>query len=225
MVIEEYLPLVRKISRQYMYRVKETAVFDSDDAFQSGVLGLLNCFEKYDNKKGAKPETYFTYFIKGNISDGKRNTLPLKRILSKEKIKQPIHEQINDEMFNDFSIEDIEKRIDYKKIINNGLEKLTEKQRKIIISIFLNEMTNEDIVNEYGMSKWDVEKQKEKGIIEIKKYITENYKDFDIKDKKEIIEGITKKDLFNLCHWSKCSDISWLANDIKRKRCEKNKKI
>lgn len=224
MVIEEYLPLVKKIARKYMYRVRNTALFDLDDAFQSGVLGLLSCFKKYDDTRKVKPETYFTYFIKGNISDNKRNTLPIKRTSLKEKIKQPIFEQINDELINDFSIEDIERRIDYKKIVNDGFEKLTENQRKIIIGIFLYGMTNDEIIKEFGISKSETERQREKGISIFKNYITENYKEVIVKDK-EKTEEITKRDLFNLCHWSKCTNISWLANDIKRKRCEKIKKI
>ena len=66
-VIEDYLPLVKKIALHLIARLPEH--IELDDLLQVGLLGLLQAKESYDASQGASFGTYASFRIKGAMLD------------------------------------------------------------------------------------------------------------------------------------------------------------
>jgi RNA polymerase sigma factor for flagellar operon FliA len=66
----EYAPLVKRIAHHMMARLP--ASVEVDDLIQTGMLGLLDAVNLYEESHGAKFETYAALRIRGAILDGLR---------------------------------------------------------------------------------------------------------------------------------------------------------
>ena len=68
--VEDYAYLVKRIAYHIMARMPSSV--QVDDLIQSGMLGLLEAVQKYDESKGASFETYAGIRIRGAIVDEMR---------------------------------------------------------------------------------------------------------------------------------------------------------
>lgn len=66
-VVEQHLPLVRRIAHHLAARLP--ASVSVDDLIQSGIVGLIDAVRKFDNSKGASFETYAGIRIRGAMID------------------------------------------------------------------------------------------------------------------------------------------------------------
>lgn len=65
-----YAPLVKRIAHHMM--AKLPASVEIDDVIQTGMLGLLDAINRYEESHGAQFETYAAQRIRGSILDGLR---------------------------------------------------------------------------------------------------------------------------------------------------------
>ncbi len=70
-LVRTYLPLVKRIAYHMMTRLP--ASVEVDDLVQSGLMGLLDAVERYDDAQGAHFETYATQRIRGAMLDELRD--------------------------------------------------------------------------------------------------------------------------------------------------------
>jgi len=68
--LTQYAPLVKRIAHHMM--AKLPASVEIDDVIQSGMLGLLDAVNRYEESLGAQFETYAAQRIRGSILDGLR---------------------------------------------------------------------------------------------------------------------------------------------------------
>ena len=68
--IKEYAPLVKRIAYHMMSKLP--ASVEMDDIIQTGMLGLLDAINLYEESHGAKFETYAAQRIRGAMLDGLR---------------------------------------------------------------------------------------------------------------------------------------------------------
>ena len=68
--VEDFAPLVKRIAHHMMVRMP--ACVQVDDLIQSGMIGLLEAAQKYDNSRGASFETYAGIRIRGAMVDEMR---------------------------------------------------------------------------------------------------------------------------------------------------------
>ena len=68
--LKQYAPLVKRIAHHMM--AKLPASVEIDDVIQSGMLGLLDAVNRYEESHGAQFETYAAQRIRGAILDGLR---------------------------------------------------------------------------------------------------------------------------------------------------------
>ncbi len=68
--LTEYAPLVKRIAHHMM--AKLPASVEIDDVIQTGMLGLLDAVNRYEESHGAQFETYAAQRIRGAILDGLR---------------------------------------------------------------------------------------------------------------------------------------------------------
>ncbi len=89
--IESHLPLVRKIAGQLKARLP--ANVEMDDLIQTGMIGLLDALERYEESADAQFETYAGQRIKGAMLDYLREADWLPRSLRKQmrEIETAIH--------------------------------------------------------------------------------------------------------------------------------------
>jgi len=69
-IILKYSPLIKYIANRLAIRLPQH--IDIEDIINSGVLGLIDAIEKYDEEKGVRFETYAEFRIKGAILDNLR---------------------------------------------------------------------------------------------------------------------------------------------------------
>ena len=68
--LTQYAPLVKRIAHHMM--AKLPASVEMDDVIQTGMLGLLDAVNRYEESHGAQFETYAAQRIRGAILDGLR---------------------------------------------------------------------------------------------------------------------------------------------------------
>ena len=68
--LTQYAPLVKRIAHHMM--AKLPASVEIDDVIQTGMLGLLDAVNRYQESHGAQFETYAAHRIRGAILDGLR---------------------------------------------------------------------------------------------------------------------------------------------------------
>ncbi len=68
--LTQYAPLVKRIAHHMMARLP--ASVEIDDVIQTGMLGLLDAVNRYEESHGAQFETYAAQRIRGAILDGLR---------------------------------------------------------------------------------------------------------------------------------------------------------
>ncbi len=82
-LIEEYIPLVKYLAHRIS--VKLPSHVEIDDLVNSGVIGLIDAIEKFDQSRGIKFKTYAEFRIRGAIFDGLRSLDWVPRSVRKQK--------------------------------------------------------------------------------------------------------------------------------------------
>ena len=72
-----YYPFIKQVARRMARRLPSHIALD--DIVSSGVLGLMDCIDKYDPRKSQRFETYAEFRIKGAMLDELRSADPLSR--------------------------------------------------------------------------------------------------------------------------------------------------
>lgn len=72
-----YYPFIKQVARRMARRLPSHIALD--DIVSSGVLGLMDCIDKYDARKSQRFETYAEFRIKGAMLDELRSADPLSR--------------------------------------------------------------------------------------------------------------------------------------------------
>ena len=80
--VTQYAPLVKRIAHHMM--AKLPASVEVDDVIQTGMIGLLDAVNRYDDSHGAQFETYAAQRIRGAILDGLRQADWLPRSLRRD---------------------------------------------------------------------------------------------------------------------------------------------
>lgn len=90
-LIEQYLPLVRRLAMQLAARLP--ANVELDDLIQSGLMGLLDATRRYQESADAQFETYATTRIRGAMLDDLRSQdwLPRSVRTKARQIEKAIH--------------------------------------------------------------------------------------------------------------------------------------
>ncbi|MEO6462462.1 MAG: sigma-70 family RNA polymerase sigma factor, partial [Candidatus Eisenbacteria bacterium] len=66
-LLERYTPLIKYVVERLSVGLPKNV--DHDDLMSAGILGLLDAYDKFDDQKGTKFETYAVWRIKGAVLD------------------------------------------------------------------------------------------------------------------------------------------------------------
>lgn len=160
-IINKLQPLIISSIRRYYNNVKEF-----EELIQEGNLMILESLKDYDFDKGV----HFLGYIKSNL-----------KYLYLNKHKRKIHLSLNEPLGDgelemiDFLVSDaqpvldilLEDEINLK--LKEALEKLTERQREIIILYYVKNMSMDDIGNKLGISYRTVVNIKTKALENLRK--------------------------------------------------------
>lgn len=160
-IINKLQPLIISSIRRYYNNVKEF-----EELIQEGNLMILESLKDYDFDKGV----HFLGYIKSNLKY---------LYLNKHKIK--IHLSLNEPLGDgelemiDFLVSDAQPVLDIlledeiNLRLKEALEKLTERQREIIILYYVKNMSMDDIGNKLGISYRTVVNIKTKALENLRK--------------------------------------------------------
>ena len=76
-VITNYLPLIRKLAGKLSIALPPS--LDEEDLVGSGIIGLIEAWERYESSRGVQFSTYATWRIKGAMIDEIRKSSPASR--------------------------------------------------------------------------------------------------------------------------------------------------
>lgn len=144
-VISRYSPLARSIAQKYS---KLGVPFE--DLLQEGLLGILDAYNRFDEKKGTKFSTYATYWIKKRI------------IANIDRERKQSHD----------SIELVENILPEEKVHPGAEEKskinlpgdMPNLEKKVMIALFEQQKTMAEIAEELNISRERVRQIKEKAL-------------------------------------------------------------
>lgn len=160
-IINKLQPLIISSIRRYYNNVKEF-----EELIQEGNLMILESLKDYDFDKGV----HFLGYIKSNL-----------KYLYLNKHKRKIHLSLNEPLGDgelemiDFLVSDAQPVLDIlledeiNLRLKEALEKLTERQREIIILYYVKNMSMDDIGNKLGISYRTVVNIKTKALENLRK--------------------------------------------------------
>lgn len=76
-IITSYLPLIRKLAGKLSIALPPS--LDEEDLVGSGIIGLIEAWERYESSRGVQFSTYATWRIKGAMIDEIRKSSPAPR--------------------------------------------------------------------------------------------------------------------------------------------------
>ncbi len=76
-MINKYLPLIKKLARKLSIALPPS--LDEEDLVGSGIIGLIEAWERYEKSRGVQFSTYATWRIKGAMIDEIRRSSPAPR--------------------------------------------------------------------------------------------------------------------------------------------------
>lgn len=147
-LMKDYKNLVNKISRNYFI-----IGADYEDVIQEGMIGLFNAYLTFDESKNASFKTYATLLINRQIITAIKKAYKYKNLNFIEDLNAESFEQ-------ELKVFDPEEFIINKENHNNLLkeiaEKLSDKERKILLE-FLKNKSYEEISTNLNLTKKSVD--------------------------------------------------------------------
>jgi RNA polymerase sigma factor (sigma-70 family) len=140
--LENYLPLVKKIA--YKYYKKYSYFIEYNDLVNYGVLGLIDAYNKYDPKK-AEFTTYAYFRVNGNIIYELQKMNKLKVTFVED------YQQFENHKSKD-NIEGLFLNNELSKEVIHTLNGLNEKQRKVIVLKYYQDVPTNKISKEMKVS-------------------------------------------------------------------------
>lgn len=149
-IVKNFEPLIKAYIKKYYANNKSY-----EDAYQDGMLKLLELIEKYNGNGKVSLECYLKYQIKYFYMDKYA-----KEKRESSKIANNVHtlddgttEDIFESIADEFDIySDFEKREEYK-IIYRAIDELTERQKSVVIMKFFKNMKNREIADKLKLSE------------------------------------------------------------------------
>lgn len=130
-VVKKYIPLVKYIASRVI--VGKSKYIQYEDLVSYGMIGLMDAFTKFDDKKGMKFSTYASIRIKGSMIDEIRKISPISKgamdklnnynktvdFLQKKYLREPTSEEIAKELgIKIEEIGEIENYINYISVVS-----------------------------------------------------------------------------------------------------------
>lgn len=156
LMLNKFNPLIKKYSRSLNY----------DGAYSDLVINLIEiirCIPILKNESMQKEACIVAYIA---------NSLRYKYIQLSKKYSEiyKMEVELNEQILGSKSDDNIENHI----LINMLLDKLPELQRKVLIEKFIKDHTDVEIANNLHISRQAVNKTKNRGLKNLKKYLTLN---------------------------------------------------
>ncbi len=148
--ILRYMPLVERVVRRIRRRLP--AHMDIDDLRSAGSLGLWRAIERYDPGRGLKFSTYATWTIRGAVYDELRRVDHAPRDMRRLH-EVPVQRQFDlvlSEELRDRG-EDVQAAAERGDEVRSLLELCNERERRILISYYLDDMTMSSIARGLGV--------------------------------------------------------------------------
>lgn len=168
--IEEHFGLVHKIVNKYF---KRTNLYEYDDLFQVGCIGLVKASKKFDESLGNKFSTFAITCIYGELKhhfrDGKWR-MGTNKLRTQGKAEMPIsldYERKGEDgsiLENDIFVDNFENKITDILFINEILNKLNDKEKLVINLTYQKNKSQFEIGQILGVSQVQVSRLKSKAI-------------------------------------------------------------
>lgn len=167
--VEDHIGLVGSISNKIYKKCGE--IYDYDDIFQNGCLGLLNAAKRFDESKGYKFSTYAYIHIAGYITNtmkkqrmgprhgkykAKYNPVSLNNYINEDENLEYIDILRYDENWNDIDL----------KI---AIEKLPFKYKKLIKMKYFKKYKTKELMEVFGVSHTTINNYHRKALELLKK--------------------------------------------------------
>jgi RNA polymerase sigma factor (sigma-70 family) len=147
--IEEYLPLIKKVAKEYKNKGVEL-----EDLIQEGFIGLIEAKRRYKEEFNVSFSKYSLYWIKKQMVEAIiRNS------------KQKVH--LDSRVFRIVEENKEDEFLDDRKIY---LENLPEIERLILEKLFIEEKTLKEVAKELNITREKVRQIKLKAIMRIKNF-------------------------------------------------------
>ncbi len=165
-VVDAYKPLLISSIRKFYNKPNLY-----EELLQEGILEICNAILDYDSTKNIpfggylKTRIYYFYLGKNNYKD---STLSLD-----EKIVDDESLTLNDILADSTNIEEEFMIREDNKTLYNALEKLTNKQRNIVIDFYFNGLNLKDISTKYGISYRTAVNTKTVALKKLKRFLEE----------------------------------------------------
>lgn len=169
-LILEYMPVATKTAiRLTKYLYKE----EFDDLQSDGYIGIINAIDNFDSSKVNKLNSYLATRIYGSIIDGVRHRnhyrKQLKNVNMFKFVSIEDNEQEIEKMIAKENVEDIVDVIFNSELIKNGIQVLSEKNRKIIWLYFFTDLTQSEIGAFFSISASNVSQRITRSLKKMKK--------------------------------------------------------
>lgn len=176
--VADHLNLARKIAWDNM---KKYPQHENDDVLADAYVGLAKAGKRFDASRGVKFSTYAVHLIKGEIQrayrDDKEVFIRRGKLLDKSRFKSlnsmiyinetPI--EFGNNISDDFDFtEQVERNEDIKKALGS----LTDREMAVIIGLFWDEKTQEQLGYELGIKQVMVSRIKIRALKKLKEALT-----------------------------------------------------
>jgi RNA polymerase sigma factor for flagellar operon FliA len=122
-LIEDYIPLVKYLAQRISLKLPNHV--EIDDLINSGIIGLIDAIEKFDQSRGIQFKTYAEFRIRGAIFDGLRSLDWVPRSVRKQKkMVEQSYAQLEQQLGRHATDEELSKNLgvklaDFYKILDN----------------------------------------------------------------------------------------------------------
>ncbi len=155
-LILEYAPLVKLVAGRISIHIGQYV--DFDDLISYGIFGLIDAIDKFNMDKGVKFETYASLRIRGEIIDNIRRLdwIPNKDVTVADVVQTKADTP-------DLSYE----KKEVKEILINAINKLTEKEKKVVTLYYFEELTLKEISKVMNVSESRISQIHSKAIVKL----------------------------------------------------------
>lgn len=179
--VNKYYKYALNYSRYVIRKYGISGVIDYYDLAQEGMIGLLDAASKFDRNKG-EFDAYVKFRINGSIMDHVRRVMPYSPGMSKEYREQQ-DAMLNNEysyVVDDSIVSDQVMMSNRMKVIEELLEGLSEREKKVIMEVFLDERKQTDVSEDMNLTPCRVSQIKKQALDKLREIAAE--KDIDSRE-------------------------------------------